>query len=234
MISHTYYFPIILKDFAYFTNGDFETNSFYGWNTERGPFQGHGSGLLQAVVTFENSKNARLGYPLSRNGAIPVGYGVISQTFTLEERYLQIRYRVLTYDIVKGQFGYVDTFEVSLNTPPSQIRNSERDSRGCDNESSGILNPKGMLTPTNDGLILCGGYSGSSADVGTLRDLGWNTVTLDLRSFQNQSVMLYFALWSREYTAPYRDDKAFYNTWVYIDNVRSLHVQVFLPIVVRE
>ncbi len=75
------------------------------------------------------------------------------------------------------------------------------------------------MTPTT-GLAFCGGYAGTSQDVGTLRDLGWKTVTLDLQDFQGENVTLYLALWSREYEADFYNDKGFYNTWVYIDDVQ--------------
>ncbi len=211
------YLPIILHNYDPLANGDFELGDLRGWDVGQGSFQGHGSGLSQSIAQFEGSHNALLGNPL-QNNFIPIGFGAIFQTLSVQQPYLQLRYRVFTNDIVKGKLGYADTFEVSLNTPPAQINDNERDNKGCDNESA-ILNPTGVLTPTT-GLAFCGGYAGTSQDVGTLRDLGWKTVTLDLQDFQGENVTLYLALWSREYEADFYNDKGFYNTWVYIDDVQ--------------
>ncbi|MFQ5578161.1 MAG: right-handed parallel beta-helix repeat-containing protein [Anaerolineae bacterium] len=212
------YLPLVRRNHSHLINGDFEAGDFSGWNAGQSPFQGHGSGLPQAVLQFEGSLTARLGDPAFQDDAIPIGSGYIAQTFTVDQRYLQLRYRVQTYDIVLGQLGYADTFEVSLNTPPNQITDGERNSRGCNSEAA-ILNPEGVLQPAT-GLVFCGGYFGFGSDVGTLRDLGWKTVTLDLQNFQGGNVTLYFALWSREYQGDFYDDRGFYNTWVYIDDVQ--------------
>jgi hypothetical protein len=69
------------------------------------------------------------------------------------------------------------------------------------------------------GLVFCGGSPGAS--VGTQWGTGgWKAVTLDLNAFQGQNVILYLTLWSREYEEPYYDDRAWFNTWAYVDNVR--------------
>jgi hypothetical protein len=212
------YLPLILHDYKSLINGHFETGDLSGWSVGRGPFQGHGSGLSQSVLQFEGNYRALLGDLSFQDDHIPIGSGHIAQTFSVQKRYLQISYRVVTYDIVKGVKGYNDTFEVSLDTPPDQISDLERNSKGCDSEAS-ILNPSDVLIPTT-GLAFCGGYPGTGPDVGTLRDLGWRTVTLDLQGFQGENVTLYLALWSREYVPPFYDDRGFYNTWVYIDDVQ--------------
>jgi hypothetical protein len=220
-VTYSHYFPLIYHDYTPFfppINGDFETCDQTGWDTAQGSFAGHGSGLPQAVVSFEDSCRARIGDPSAQNGAIPVGSGIFAQTFTVDKRYLTFRYRILTHDIIRGaQTGrYFDTFEVSLNIPPDQISDSERNNKGC---STTLLNPTGSIIPS-EGLVLCGGHNGSEADVGTLRDLGWREVTLDLQNFQQTNITLYFALWSREYEPDRFNDQALYNTWVYIDDVR--------------
>jgi hypothetical protein len=69
------------------------------------------------------------------------------------------------------------------------------------------------------GLVFCGGRPGNAA--GTRWDTGgWRTVTLDLNAFQGQNVTLYLTLWSREYDAPYYNDRAWFNTWAYVDHVQ--------------
>jgi len=40
-----------------------------------------------------------------------------------------------------------------------------------------------------------------------------------LASFVNTRVTLYFANWNREYDASYVDDKGYYNTYTYVDNL---------------
>jgi len=206
--------PIVLRDYRPLTNGDFEQGEI-GWTPGSGDFDGHGSGLPAAVLLFEGSQVARLGDPGARDGEIGVGYGVFSQKFTVDERYLHIRYRVRTYDIVKYQDRYFDTFEVSLNRPPKDITSDERDDKQC---ATTNLNPTWTITPT-EGLAFCGGRDGSPPDAGTLDDSGWNTATLNLQNFRGRNVTLYLALWSREYEAPDYDDQGWYNTWAYVDYV---------------
>ncbi len=130
---------------------------------------------------------------------------------------MKFRYRISTHDIIRGaQTGrYFDTFEISLNIPPDQISNGERNNKGY---STNLLNLTNIIIPS-EGLVLCGGYNGSEADTGTLRDLGWKEVTLDMQNFQQQEVTLYFTLWSREYESPRYNDQALYNTWVYINDI---------------
>lgn len=209
------YLPVVMRDYRPFVNGDFESG-LGGWNTGQGPFSGHGSGMPQSVVVFDGSHRALLGEPSASNGSIHVGYGYIAQTFTLDRPYLQLQYRVVSYDIVKGTQHYYDTLEVAVNRPPNQISDSERNNRGC---ASTVLNPEGTLVVSGAGLVFCGGRSGIQSDVGTRWDSDWRTVTLDLSTFQGQNITLYFSIWSREYSAPHYDDHAWYNTWAYVDNL---------------
>ncbi|MBC7250828.1 MAG: fibronectin type III domain-containing protein, partial [Anaerolineae bacterium] len=205
------YLPLALRNYQLLVNGDFESG-FDGWNTGQGPFGGHGSGMPTGVISFEGSHRALLGEPEATNDSINVGYGYIAQTFSVNKPYLQLQYRVVSYDIAKGSERYYDTFEVSVNRPPNQITDAERDSRGC---ADTRLNPGGALIVSQEGLAFCGGRSGTSG-MGTLWDSGWKTVTLDLSTFQGQNITLYLSMWSREYESPYYNDRAWYNTWSYV------------------
>jgi len=194
-------------------NGNFENDLDY-WGHAKGPFNGHGSGLSQAVV----SNQTVLGEPNAENESIPVGYGYIAQEFKIptEGAHLSFDYHVFSYDHVRGaKTGrYFDTFELSINRPPNQITDQERDSRGC--QGSG-LNPTGaVIPPENGGLVFCGGQP--STDPPNWWDFG-GTVTLDLSDFAGENITLYMAIWSREYEAPYYNDKAYYNTYAYVDNI---------------
>ena len=208
------YLPLVLRNYRLFTNGDFESG-LSGWNTGRGPFGGHGSGMPTGVISFEGSHRALLGEPEATNGSIHVGYGYIAQTFSVDKPYLQLQYRVVSYDIARGSERYYDTLEVSVNHPPNQITDAERDNRGC---VSTVLNPDGTLVVSQEGLVFCGGRSGT-AGVGSLWDSGWKTVTLDMSTFQGQNITLYLSVWSREYESQYYNNRAWYNTWAYVDNL---------------
>jgi hypothetical protein len=130
---------------------------------------------------------------------------------------VRLQYWVFSYDIARGAQRYFDTFEVSVNRPPDQISTAERDSRGCANT---MLNPEGILTVSEDGLVFCGGQPGASGQ-GTLWDTQmWKTVTLDLSAFRGTNVTLYFTIWSREYESPFYNDQGWFNTWAYVDNVQ--------------
>lgn len=215
-VDYTTYLPIVRRNYRRFVNGDFE-HELSGWDTRRGPFSGHGSGLPQSVVIFDGGNRALLGQLDASDDAIPVGYGTIAQTFTLDKRYVQFQYWVFSYDRAKGEEGYFDTFEVSVNRAPHQISDGERDTQGC---ASTVLNPEGTLTVSEDGLVFCSGGPGTTGQ-GTLWDTQrWKTVTLDLSAYQGTNVTLYLTIWSREYKWPFYDDRGWFNTWAYVDNVQ--------------
>lgn len=215
--TYTTYLPLAFRKHGWFANGGFE-DGLQAWTAGRGPFDGHGSGLTQRVVSFSSGQRALLGQegdlPV---GTIPVGYGTLSQTWTINQRYLGLDYWVISYDNAKTDRGYFDTFEVAVNRPPADITDGERDAQGCD--ESARLNPEGTLFVSGAGLVFCGGRPGTSSglrwDTG-----GWKTITLDLNAFQGQNVTLYLTLWSREYDKPFYNDQAWFNTWAYVDNVR--------------
>ncbi len=215
--AYTVHLPLAFRKHGVFANGGFE-EGLRAWTAGRGPFDGHGSGLTQKVVSFNGGQRALLGQEGDlTEGTIPVGYGTLSQTWTVKQRYLHLEYWVFSYDNAKTDRGYFDTFEVSINRPPANVSNSERNAQGCDEGAR--LNPGGTLVVSGAGLVFCGGSPGASA--GTQWDTGgWKAVTLDLNAFQGQNVILYLTLWSREYEEPYYDDRAWFNTWAYVDNVR--------------
>jgi len=214
------YFPLL--------NGDFEIPTLAHWTGHQGTFDGHGSGLPQFAVVGEITDTlvAQIGSPEFRDANIPIGHGSLQQSFTVLERYLQIWYRVFTHDVVKGvraetQDYYFDSFEVSINVPPDQISNEERNRKGCSDKTA-ILNPHNRaLTIIENGLAFCGGYQNQYHDNinPALQDLGWRRVHLDLLAFQGSELTLYLTLWSREDDMVRLDDTAYFNTWVLIDGI---------------
>ncbi len=214
------YLPMILRDYP-FANGDFE-NGWYGWTHGQGPFLVHGHGLSQTVVLFEGSHRALLGSPAldRKDASLPVGYAVVSQTVAVPagETRLIFTYRVHTFDTVygTGQNKYYDTFEFSVDKAPAQITDADRESAGC---RTSALNPQNVtLTPSASGLVFCAGGQ-PTANAGTVWDSGWRSVTVDLSTYADSRVTIYFATWNREYIFPWYDDKGFYNTYAYVDDV---------------
>jgi hypothetical protein len=214
------YLPLVRRD-PPVVNGDFE-NGWDGWTHGQGPFLGHGSGLPQSVVLFEGSHRALLGSPAldDKDESLPVGYAAMSQTVTAHAAATELAftYRVHTFDTVygTGENKYFDTFEFSVGKAPDQITDADRESTGC---RSGALNPQNRtLTPSASGLVFCAG--GQPTDhAGTAWDSGWRSVKVDLSAFANTCVTLYFANWNREYDPRYFNDKGYYNTYTYVDNV---------------
>ena len=212
------YLPLIVRNYKPFANGDFEAGWAY-WVHSKGSFMGNGSGLDQSIVFFEGSNRALLGNPAYRDGSIPVGYAYIAQEFSVPagNPRLSLQYRVHSWDTVWGLTTqrYFDTFELSINRSPEQITDQERDDRGCRDPSR--LNPTGLLTPSGDGLVFCGGQPPIKPP--NEWDSGWRTVTLDLSAFAGRNITLYIATWSREYDQPWTDDRGYYNTYSYVDNI---------------
>lgn len=214
------YLPSVRRD-PQVVNGDFE-NGWDGWTHGQGAFRGHGSGLPSSIVLFEGSHRALLGSPAldDKNESLPVGYAAMSQTVTvpLGATDLMLAYRVHTFDTVygTGENKYFDTFEFSVGKAPDQIADTDRESAGC---RTSVLNPHDVtLTPSASGLVFCAG--GQPADKGGAAwDSGWRSVKVDLASFANTRVTLYFANWNREYDARWFNDKGYYNTYTYVDNV---------------
>ena len=212
------YLPLTLRNYAPFSNGGFE-NGWGPWVHGSGPFGVSGTGLDQGIVSFEGSNRARLGNPAYQDGHIPVGYAYIAQEFSvpMSNPYLSLQYRVHSRDTVWGlsTHRYFDTFEFSINRPPEQISDGERDSQGCHDPLK--LNPTGTLTPPGDGLVFCGGQPPLKPPHEW--DSGWRTVTLDLSAFAGRNVTLYIVTWNREYNSPWINDQGYYNTYSYVDNI---------------
>jgi hypothetical protein len=188
------------------------------WGYGRGPFLGNGSGLDQSIVFLEGSNRVLLGDPAYIDHQIPVGYGYVVREFLVPDgaASLPLLYRVHSRDCLysDGNLRYYDSFEVTINRPPQEVTDQERDARGC---RGSTLNPAGPLTPVGDGLAFCGGQLGGSPPYEW--DSGWLTVTLELSAFTpGQTITLYATVWSREYEAAYVDDHAWYNTYAYIDD----------------
>ncbi len=224
-MPHKVWLPIVMRDYAPLTNGDFEQD-WLGWTHGPGQFNGHGSGLPQSIV-LTGTYRALLGDPQYddplQNYHIPVGYAYAAQKFSVPSGapVLSVSFRVRSLDVSYGisTTRYFDTFEVSINTPPDQVTNSERDgtAHGC---QSTALNPDNVTrNVTIDGLIACAGGP-AGRQTGTMWDSDWRTVRLDLSAFAGQNITLYFANWNREYESPYYDDQGYFNTVTYIDNVQ--------------
>jgi hypothetical protein len=212
--AYTQYMPLIMRSYGALINGGFE-QGLTGWETGQGPFRAFGSGLPVSAVALPPGNAALLGLTNGTNGAIPVGYGTLYQSFVVHDRYLRLRYWVFSYDVAYSNDSYYDTFEVSINRPLAYVSDAERNSRGC---SGAVLNPQGLLTVPADGLVFCGGQPGASG--GILWDTGgWRTVTLDLNAYRGQWISLAMAIWSREYDSSFTSDQAWHNTWAYVDDV---------------
>lgn len=219
--------PLLARNYAALTNGTFDS-SLQGWTVARGPFPWQGGtfgnqGLPASPASGPAGAAALLGNPGYANGTIPVGYGRLSQSFVVEQDRVQIGYHIFSYDIIKGTIGrYFDTFEIVVDDNPMDgawvPSDVERDAVCV---TGPTLNPEGNVVPvTAPGLAICGGRVGTSADAGTAWGPYKHSVTLDLSKYRGKLITLSFTIWSREYNAPERDDHGWYNTYVYIDDVR--------------
>jgi hypothetical protein len=74
------------------------------------------------------------------------------------------------------------------------------------------------LTPSASGLVFCAGGQ-PTAISGAAWDSGWRSVKVNLSTFADSRVTIYFANWNREYDAPWYNDRGFYNTYTYVDDV---------------
>jgi len=153
------------------------------------------------------------------NARIPKdAYGAIWQTFSVPPAAqvpnpeITLSYRVFSHDRVydPGNGHYYDDFEVSIDVPPGQITNSQRNAQGC-NESGSV--PR-AISVTSPGLAFCdGNKSGNLPPTDDPDDTGWRTVTLRLDSLSGRAITLYLANWNRQ--------DRYRNTWTYIDNIST-------------
>jgi len=110
----------------------------------------------------------------------------------------------------------LDKIKLNLIAWINQISDADRESAGC---RGSALNPQDVtLTPSASGLVFCAGGRPTDSP-GAPWDSGWRSVKVDLSSFANTRVTLYFANWNREYDARWFNDKGYYNTYTYVDNV---------------
>lgn len=195
----------IVSDKVYlFLNGDFNAALSPYWSTHQGGFGGNGSGLPVQRV----SGMARLGDPGYKDAAIPIGYGTLMQAFTvpadLSYKYLKLYYDLYSEDFTYRQRQFYDTFEITFNQAPADVRDQQR--------ASACIESKGIpLVLKEAGLAFCDG---------ALPKHRSQEISLDLSAFAGQSVTVYITLWSREYEPRLLDDRGWYNSWVDIDNVR--------------
>lgn len=214
--AYTQYMPLVARNSGALVNGSFE-QGLAGWKTERGPFQGYGSGVPVNIVALSSGHAALLGMTTGGYDAFPVGYGTVYQSFIVRERYLDLRYWVYSHDVAYSNGRYYDTFELSINRPLANVSDAERNNRGC---SGAALNPQGVLAVSVNGLVFCGGQPGTrGGNISPWDTGGWRTVTLDLNAYVGQWITLYMATWSREYDPNYTSDQAWHNTWTYVDDV---------------
>ena len=202
-------------------DGDFEQGWGTYWSRGQGGFSGHGTGLPQSIVQFEGSNRVLLGTTTGGDGALPVGYGYISQQYQVPANgRLSFKYRVHSRDTIVGTtIGlYYDSFEFSINRAPWEITDAERNARGCNEQNR--LNPhQTTLTPQGAGLVFCGGQVVAAQNLPREWDSGWRTVTVDLGAFSGTTTTLYMAVWSREYQPAFYNNQAYYNTYTYVDDV---------------
>jgi len=215
---------ILTSPLSWIMNDGFEIGDLTCWQSGGGLVVGTVSKVWKDGPCLAGRFCARLGgddkvYP----NLVPLDtYGGIWQTFRVPtasevpDPQITLRYRVFSHDRVYDRVNdrYYDDFEVSVNVAPGAITKAERHSRGC-NVCSPY--PTAMTIPvTGTGLLFCGGNRTCSrpmTDVPT--NTGWLTVTLRLDPgiFGGEVITLYLANWNRRT----RD----FNTWTYVDNVRT-------------
>lgn len=213
--------PVMAKGFGIF-NGYFDRGAT-GWAASAGPFEEHGSGLTWKIDNFnivsDSGNGLRLGDPTGKDGALPVGFVTFSQTFAvpLDWTKLKFDYQVHTFDQIKGSntSSYFDSFEVSL-WEAGKVGGVTDEQRNALCQLAAI-NPTGEKTVVQPGLILCGGnLAGKTGVYHTFS----GSVSFELQMFKGKSVILNFTLWSKEYNARFYNNRAYFNTWILLDNVR--------------
>ena len=213
-VPYTVYLPFTVRNYTRpFCNGDFEIIADgFAVCWERG-------GNLSVTITTTLSNNrgscysgtycALLGSLGDQCRNLSMGRGQIHQTFGVPTGTpkLSFWYRIFSYDeriYDKHGFDRRDTFEVYIedispnNTPPVRllIDGSHEKGRGCDKSNLDITpwkqSPVFDLSAVPDG-------NGGSVD------------------YRGKAIRLSFRLYSRDLP---EYSKAWYNTWVYVDDVR--------------
>jgi uncharacterized repeat protein (TIGR01451 family) len=181
-------------------NGGFESGDFSCWAVG-GNLPSH----VQSKVKLEGNHAAMLGDPdpAKCRGGLPIGKAWISQTFQIPacgDPVLSFSYRIFSYDEHSESFSKLyDTFDVRIDDlsddePPFLVlRDGGNEPYGCD------------LDPYDSGWMQETRSLSSVAEQDTDQ-------THDLRG---KEITVYFYNYSRD--PGY--DNAWYNTWVYIDNV---------------
>lgn len=220
----TLYLPVIIRSLPPFPNGHFDQGLSY-WAFSHGPFsdngQENGTGLPDPEVVDGRAllgiTNENTNYTDGSN--LPVGYVTLSQAFTVQQPYLSFTYDFYSFD---GPYGlssgkYYDTVDLSINAAPTQITDEMRNTVCKTEQGEPPWKPDGTISVDQDGLMACLGATLGRGKP-TVFQTGPVTLTLDLSAYLNTNVTLYITLWSREYDSPYTQDKAYYRTWLYLDD----------------
>jgi hypothetical protein len=199
--SLTIYLPFVARNYTHpLLNGDFEmiVDDFAAYWKREG-----GLSVTIDICSLENHC-ILLGSPDYPCNNVPLGYGQVSQTFGVPRTgtpMLSFYYRIFSYDELDD--GIYDSFDVYIDnvldgTPPILIlRDGSTDGRyGCNAGDLDIMNwkksPEFDLSAIPDG-------SGGTVD------------------YRGKTVQLSFYVYSRE---PPPRTVGWYNTWVYLDNVK--------------
>ncbi len=214
------YLPISAKQYHPFVNGGFETGGFgSGWSAS-----GAMGAQVVSVIDIDGNLGqatdngwidgdfaALLGNPSYNNtGGVPVGFGEIRQTITLQPNASDIRlkYRIVTHDQVFASSSgrYYDSFEVSINTVEPSNQATPRRNDLCRTNH-------GVPATDATGLVLCDGFTSTPARDNPPNNIQ-RTKTIDISNKSGQNITLILRIYNRVDSS--------YNTWVYVDSVEVL------------
>lgn len=208
------YLPLTLRNRLSISlrNGGFESGEWSPWTTAADAMP---AGLLyDAAQAHAGQWSALLGDPAAiGQGDVPVGSARLWQTFSVPQMagtpVITIHYHLVSQDIVRSSKNqdYLDSFEIYLNTFPSDANTPVKDDpQRMDRCVNALGQP---ATAPTDGLVFCDGRATAAAP----NDLGWRTVTLNLSAYKGLPVTLYLAAFNRW--------DGWYNTYVYVDDVQT-------------
>ena len=194
------------------SNPGFETGDLSCWS------EGGDPGLVRVVQTqtvFEGNYAALIGDPFETQdecaGHLPLGSAWVGYTFTVPvqgDSYLSFNYWLLSYDELRE--GYEDSFDRfdvyidDLSDPQPRFRVLR------DGSHDGM--PSGGPRPC-DFHVDDSGWLSASWNLSSIPDLDSLDQTYDLRG---KTINVVFEVFSQELVG----DSAWYNTWVYIDNLQ--------------